>query len=108
MLDYNEIKRRLENKESVMTKEVTGTNLFRMIRDKYIKFLTTRDAKYEMILIEVNYPWEDEVEELNKEKYIDYNSGLELVENFTKTYDNHFILLDDKYYEFITDVLETN
>lgn len=106
MLNYEEIKQGIQDKKSISTKDVSGTDLFRLIRDTYVKFLTTPEAVFEMVLIEVSFPWEDNIEELNKEKYNDYLSGLNLIESFSKDYDRHFVVLDNKYYEFILDILE--
>ena len=108
-MEYDKIVEKMRKKERVMSREITGFQHFKLLRDRVIP-----DVKCENIIYEINFiptPFSFNTIDLDeKEEDIGYFDALNIVATWIEKYEKKqsiYVKLEDIYYEIIIDILET-
>lgn len=107
-MEYEELVRKIQDKEKVTFREITGVQLLMLLRDGIIKSINYFGTLYEMNFIPITYAYEPI--EINDSNCATIGQAETIITKILKSvmHEKVYLHLGDKYYHIIIEILESN
>lgn len=107
-MEYSEIVSKIENKEKLLSGDITGVQLIKLLRDKVVKDIMYKGIRYEINFIPITFAFT--AIDITEEAYPKFCNAEGLITHFIHCYDapaKCYVKISEEYFEIILDVLET-
>ena len=105
-MEYEELVKKIQSKEKVTYGEITGVQLFMLLRDGIIKTINYRNAVYEMNFIPITYTYRPI--EINNSNCSTIREAEKIITEIINSvaHKKVYLQIEEKYYHIILEILE--